>query len=129
LSLEEIGYILHLYILQNCVVPGIGDYIARALLCFVFDKPVSIVDTNVARLLYRFFGVEGKFPKNPSRKPQLINMASNLIPDVNVKEFNYAILDFCASVCTASNPDCKHCPLKDMCVYGRELEHFGFTSL
>ena len=100
-------------------LPGVGDYIARAVLCFAYGQLVPIVDTNVARLLFRLFGLHGKFPQNPARNRRLINLASNLIPEDNAKNYNLAVLDFCAAICTPSNPKCEICPLLDLCHHGR----------
>jgi DNA (cytosine-5)-methyltransferase 1 len=100
-------------------LPGIGDYIARAVLCFAYGQEVPIVDTNVARLLFRLFGLGGKFPQNPARNRRLINLASNLVPEDNAKNYNLAVLDFCAAICTAADPKCEICPLLALCHYGR----------
>jgi DNA (cytosine-5)-methyltransferase 1 len=100
-------------------LPGVGDYIARAVLCFAHGQRVPIVDTNVARLLYRLFGLNGKFPQNPARNRRLINLASNLVPEGNIKNHNLAVLDFCAIMCTSNNPKCEICPLLDLCYYGK----------
>ena len=100
-------------------LPGVGDYIARAVLCFAFQKPVPIVDTNVARLLYRLFGLPEPFPLNPARNRRLINLASNFISEENPKDYNLAVLDFCAAICTVSSPKCEECPLLDLCHFGR----------
>jgi DNA (cytosine-5)-methyltransferase 1 len=100
-------------------LPGVGDYIARAILCFAYGQPVPIVDTNVARLLFRLFGLTGKFPQNPARNRRLINLASNLIPEDEAKSYNLAVLDFCAAICTPSNPKCEICPLLNLCHDGR----------
>lgn len=104
---------------QLLELPGIGDYIARAVLCFAYGYPLSIVDTNVARFLYRIFDLKSPFPKNPARKPQLINLASNLVPEESAKNYNLAVLDFCYAICTSSLPKCKECFLLSICSYGK----------
>jgi A/G-specific adenine glycosylase len=100
-------------------IPGVGDYIARAVLCFGFGQASPIVDTNVARFLYRVFGIYDPLPTNPARNQRLITLANNLIPQKNIKEFNLAILDLCAKVCTPNNPNCLVCPIQKICEYGR----------
>ena len=104
---------------QLLSLPGVGDYIARTVLCFAYGRDVPIVDTNVARFLYRMFGLPGRLPSNPARNRRLIHQAANLVPPKNARNFNLAILDLCAKVCTSSNPDCEGCPLRRLCVYGK----------
>jgi DNA (cytosine-5)-methyltransferase 1 len=98
---------------------GVGDYTARAVLCFGYGRAVPIVDTNVARFLYRVFGLSGSLPSNPARNQRLIDLASNLIPLRDAKRFNLAMLDLCAKVCVPSNPNCGECPLQRVCDYGQ----------
>lgn len=100
-------------------LPGVGDYTARAVLSFAHGKDVPIVDTNVARLLYRVFGITKSLPSNPARDKQLIAMAAVLIPKGESREFNLAILDLCASICTARRPKCAYCPINRSCDLGR----------
>lgn len=107
---NDLDQLLHL--------PGVGDYIARAVLCFGYGQNVPIVDTNVARFLYRLFGLSRPLPSNPARKHSLIDQASNLVPNKNARKFNLAILDLCAKICIVSNPDCTNCPLREVCDYG-----------
>jgi len=59
-------------------LPGIGDYAARAVLSLAFSEDIPIVDTNVARFLYRIFGVEGSLPSNPARKKDLTKLVGAL---------------------------------------------------
>lgn len=97
---------------------GVGDYAARAVLSFAFGEDVPVVDTNVARFLYRLYGLQGSLPTNPARKKSLIDMAGTLIPTGRSKEFNLAILDLCAQICRPTNPLCLDCPVQAYCVYG-----------
>ena len=98
-------------------LPGVGDYIARAVLCFGFGRKEPIVDTNIARFLIRFYGIEGFTPKNPARSRTLRSLADRLLPENKPANFNFALLDFCAKVCKSSKPDCKLCPLHKDCRY------------
>lgn len=97
---------------------GVGDYSARAVLSFAFEQDVPIVDTNVARLLYRIFGINEPMPANPARKKSLINLANNLLPLGNSRKYNLAILDLCALICKPRIPICSQCPIREFCVYG-----------
>lgn len=98
-------------------LPGVGDYIARAVLCFAFGQDVPIVDTNVARILYRLFGLPGPMPANPARKRNLTELAESLLPIGQSREFNLAMLDLGALVCKAPMPKCDLCPLLPVCEF------------
>jgi len=100
-------------------LPGVGDYAARAVLSFAYGRDVPIVDTNVARFLYRFYGVQGEMHSNPARNRRLINLAESLVPKGRSRDFNLAILDLCASICKPHDPLCAVCPLQLSCTYGR----------
>ena len=83
-------------------LPGIGKYTARAILSQTFDKPVAVLDTNVARIIERFFGITGERVK--SRCKILWNAADIIAPDREVGHWNLTLLDFGAIICTARNP-------------------------
>jgi A/G-specific adenine glycosylase len=85
---------------------GVGDYSARAVLSFAYGQDVPVVDTNVARILFRVFRIDRKFPVNPARSKYLINLASNLLPSGLSREFNWAIIDLGAIVCKSTKPNC-----------------------
>lgn len=98
-------------------IHGVGDYTARAVLCFAFGQDVPIVDTNIARILYRLFELPGPFPANPARKRSLLELAGELLPKGQSREFNLAMLDLGALVCTHSAPECGICPLSSICAF------------
>jgi len=89
---------------------GIGRYTAGAVLSFAFNQDVPILDTNVARLLRRFFGVPATAPKS-----HLWGWASRVIPPGNAYDINQAMMDFGAMVCTAKRPQCPSCALRRAC--------------
>lgn len=95
---------------------GVGDYIANAVLCFAFNKDVPIVDTNVIRVLERFFSFKSN--KVRPRMDKLIwQFAGNLVLKDNAKQYNRALLDFTAVICTARKPNCLICPISKRCDY------------
>src|SRR5262249_32201893 len=100
-------------------LPGVGDYAARAVLNFAFEKPVPIVDTNVGRFLHRFFGLNSPLPSNPARSGTLLDLAAKLMPRKNASGFNFALLDLCAGICLPRNPRCEVCPLRHACFTGQ----------
>jgi A/G-specific adenine glycosylase len=94
---------------------GIGAYTAGALLSFAFGKRAAILDTNVARVLFRVFvGAEGD-PKAHAMKRHLWELSRVVLPQRRVFDFNQAIMDLGALVCTARKPRCLVCPMQSMC--------------
>lgn len=102
-------------------LPGIGDYIARAIQSFALGLDVPVVDTNVARFLYRIYGLDGRVPSNPARSKPLISLAGSLVPAGHSKEWNLAILDLCALICRPNKPLCTECPVLRFCNFGTKL--------
>jgi A/G-specific adenine glycosylase len=98
-------------------LPGIGKYTARAILSQAFDKPAAVLDTNVVRIIERFFGITGG--KVKSRCNILWSAADTVAPDREVGRWNLTLLDFGAKICTARNPDCDVCPLYQRCCWVR----------
>lgn len=98
-------------------LPGVGEYCARSVLVFGFGQDVTVVDTNVARFLYRVFGIRGDLPKNPARSAKLSRLAETIMPKGRARDFNLAILDLCASICTSSQPKCQVCPVRRECTF------------
>jgi A/G-specific adenine glycosylase len=94
---------------------GIGDYTAGAVLSFAFGQRAAILDTNVARVLFRIF-VGGGDPKSHAMKRQLWAISRTVLPHRHVFDFNQALMDFGATVCTARNPKCLLCPLSASCL-------------
>jgi len=93
---------------------GIGAYTAGAIRSFVFRERAAILDTNVARVLFRIFVAKGD-PKSPSMKRHLWTLSETLVPSRHVFDFNQALMDFGAMVCVARNPKCLICPMARSC--------------
>jgi len=91
---------------------GIGRYTAGAVRSFAFNEDAPILDTNVIRVLYRVFLGKGD-PK--TQKNTLWAMSEALIPKGRGYDFNQALMDFGAIVCTARKPYCLLCPMRDFC--------------
>ena len=89
---------------------GIGDYVANAVLCFAFNEAVAIVDVNVRRVVGRFFGWEG------IRDREIERRVLELIPEGKSKQFNWAVIDFSALICSRK-PKCENCFLNDLCSF------------
>lgn len=93
---------------------GVGDYVAGAVLCFGFGKDVPIVDANVIRVFDRFWGMKSSKPR-PREDRRYWELAAALVPRKKGREFNMALLDFAALICTPRDPKCLICPLADRC--------------
>src|SRR2546425_144096 len=81
---------------------GIGAYTAGAIRSFAFRERAAILDTNVARVLFRVFVGQGD-PKSHAMKQHLWKVSATLVPNRHVFDFNQALTDFGAMVCVARN--------------------------
>ena len=95
-------------------LPGIGDYIACAVLSIAFNQPYAVVDGNVKRVLSRFY--ELSEPVNKSFSYKIFKAAAeDLLDHRRPGMFNQALMELGALVCTPKNPDCPHCPIHSLC--------------
>lgn len=92
-------------------LPGIGPYTAGAVLTFAHGKPAPILDTNVRRVLRRIF-----FRDRAVADRVLWTLAGSLLPPGDGYNFNQALMDFGATVCTARAPGCGECPMRALCL-------------
>jgi len=95
-------------------LPGVGKYVANAVLCISYGQPKPLLDRNMIRVLHRVFGVESK-KSRPHTDKELWRFAESLVPSSCCREFNWGVLDFAAEICTARHPKCSKCPLKSIC--------------
>jgi A/G-specific adenine glycosylase len=93
---------------------GIGAYTAGAIRSFAFRERAAILDTNVARVLFRVF-VDAGDPKAHATKRHLWALSEALVPRSHVFDFNQALMDFGAMVCVARKPKCLVCPMARDC--------------
>ena len=94
-------------------IPGVGDYIASAVLCFAFGRPSVLMDTNTVRIARRLLGSSDQ--PNWRLRLALHELAGRKGADV---EWNQALLDLGALVCTARAPKCDECPVRASCATG-----------
>ena len=97
---------------------GIGAYTAGAIRSFAFRERAAILDTNVARVLFRMFVVRGD-PKSHAMKKHLWTVSEALVPARHAFDFNQALMDLGAMVCVAHNPKCLVCPMAKSCGWRR----------
>jgi len=93
---------------------GIGEYTAGAVMSFAFGRRAAILDTNVARVLFRVFIGRGN-PKAHAMKKHLWSVSRTVLPHRHVFDFNQALMDFGATLCTARKPKCLVCPMRTGC--------------
>jgi len=96
-------------------LPGVGDYVAGAVLSIAFNKNEWIVDSNIVRLFKRYFSIETS--KEGRRDKQIIDIAKVYSSFNESREANLAILDFAALVCSPKNSNHNGCVLKTNCSY------------
>ena len=95
-------------------LPGVGDYIASAVLSIAFDQPFAVVDGNVKRILSRIFAVDA--PVNGSRAHAVfLEPAAALLDRDAPGMFNQAVMELGALICKPSRPLCDRCPLVAFC--------------
>jgi A/G-specific adenine glycosylase len=97
---------------------GIGQYTAGAIRSFAFRERAAILDTNVARVLFRVYVGAGD-PKSHAMKRHLWTLSERLVPVRHVFDFNQALMDFGAMICVARSPRCLVCPMKKECEWLR----------
>lgn len=94
---------------------GIGPYTASAVLSIAFQKKYAVVDGNVIRVLSRFYGIDEDIRKSTTKKT-IQKFADDLIPRNQPGDFNQAIMELGATVCTPQNPGCTVCPVSSKCI-------------
>ena len=90
-------------------LPGIGQYISRAIAAQLFQEVVAPIDTTVARILERVFGP--RTLADIRYDPGLQRLALNLVPPTDPGAYLVALLDFGAIVCRPKAPSCEDCPV------------------
>jgi len=95
-------------------LPGIGDYIASAVLSIAFNQPYAVLDGNVKRVLSRFYEISEPVNKSSSYKT-FKRLAEDLLDRRQPGLFNQAMMELGALVCKPRNPDCNDCPVNFRC--------------
>jgi len=94
-------------------LPAVGEYVSDALLCFSFNEKVSIIDSNVCRIISRVFKVESK--GEARRDPSFRKLADSLLPYKKIKEYNWALIDLASKICLPRAQKCEACPINQCC--------------
>ena len=94
-------------------LPGIGPYTSAAIASIAFDRQATVVDGNVERVMSRLFAIETPLPTS---KPELTERAEELTPSSRQGDYNQAVMDLGATICTPKSPACGICPWRDPCI-------------
>jgi len=97
-------------------LPGIGNYISAAILCFGYNLPEPVLDTNTVRVLGRIFGLN---ITDSSRRSKLFyEIMYDLVNFWDPRTVSFSLIDFANMVCIAGKkPKCEICPLEDICKF------------
>lgn len=101
-------------------LPGIGRYVASAVLCMAFKKDVPVFDSNVARIVGRVFSIETTAESH--KKKEFWELMQTFLPKGKAREFNLALIDIGSLICTPRNPKQDVCPVRKICDYNKEGE-------
>jgi len=93
-------------------LPGIGPYTAAAMASIAFDRPETVLDGNVERVMARIHDIHQPLP---GVKSVLKDRAAELTPLQRSGDYAQAVMDLGATICTPRNPACGNCPWRDPC--------------
>jgi A/G-specific adenine glycosylase len=95
-------------------LPGVGRYTAGAVASIAFNQRAPILDGNVARVLCRLDGVR-EDPSGSEVRAHLWQRAEELVPKARPGDFNSALMELGALICTPRSPQCLVCPVRSHC--------------
>lgn len=99
---------------ELCKIPGIGPYTAAAIASIVFGEPEAVVDGNVVRVLARLFLIR-EAPAERMVQEKLQRLATQLLDGAAPGDFNQAMMELGATICTPRRPACLLCPVSSHC--------------
>ena len=89
-------------------LPGVGPYTKNAILSFAYGEKVLAIDTNIERIIQRYFGLN-------DTKDFFKENSKYFLQKVDSREINQAFMDFGSSICKSTNPTCSTCPIEKDC--------------
>jgi A/G-specific adenine glycosylase len=95
-------------------LPGVGRYTAGAVASIAFDRRAPILDGNVVRVLCRIDKINGD-PREKETQRALWARAEEILPGKRPGDFNSALMELGATICTPRNPRCLFCPVREHC--------------
>jgi A/G-specific adenine glycosylase len=100
-------------------LPGFGPYTTAAVLSIAYDRPHAVVDGNVIRVLSRWLGIEDDVTETRTKR-RIQSAADQLLDESAPGDYNQALMELGATVCTPKSPVCGACPVARSCVARRE---------
>lgn len=101
------------------ILPGVGKYVASAVLNFAYHIPIPLVDGNTIHLMSRVFGLAFTGPND--------DRAWDFIGSFNLgnqsRAFYWGVIDLVALICLRKSPRCNICPLQDVCKWNHDTTH------
>lgn len=95
-------------------IPGIGPYTAAAIASIAFQQPIPVVDGNVFRVYARLTQLSDDI-RLPKTRQLIFNQLTPIINTFSPREFNQAMMELGALICTPKNPQCNQCPMQSHC--------------
>ncbi|MDY0297523.1 MAG: A/G-specific adenine glycosylase [Acidobacteriota bacterium] len=99
---------------EFALLPGAGPYITAAVMSISFKHPLPAVDGNVLRVIARYRGSRAD-TRQTAQRDRVRRILARVIPPERPGDFNEALMELGALVCTPRKPDCGHCPLAAAC--------------
>lgn len=114
---ERYGGKIPLFREDLMTLPGVGDYIASALLTFSGTSSEPIMDTNTVRVIGRVFGLE--LNDCARRSKRFREIMRQIVSKGSARDISFAMIDLAALICLPRNPRCGECPLNPFCIYAQ----------
>lgn len=99
-------------------IPGIGDYVAGAILTVCYNKTEFVIDSNIARFINRYYGLN--LNGEIRRKKEIILKSKKIFNFSYTRKLLFALLDFTAIICKPNNPECSICIFLNYCKYEKK---------
>ena len=100
-------------------LPGVGPYICAAVMSIACGHSIPVVDGNVLRAACRIFALEDDISRPATRK-KVAALLIDQIPENSPGDFNEAMMELGATLCTPKFPDCSHCPVAHLCIANKK---------
>ena len=108
-------------------LPGIGKSTAHAIMAIAFKQRYAILESNVKRVLSRFYAISGD-PKQTITLKKLWQLAQDNTPAKNVDAYTQAIMDLGATICKKSKPKCTICPIAYACIAKKQQAQHQYPT-
>lgn len=103
-------------------LPGVGPYISSAIICFVHNEKIAVLDTNIVRVIGRLFGM--KIRDSSRKSKEFRSVMTDLISYGEPRKFTLSLIDFAALICRSTRPKCNICLIKNICKYNENKHNF-----